>query len=265
MDQESNNFFFIDSHCHLTLLKESPRDVISKCRNLSVKRILNVGFDLLSSSQSIELAKIFPSVDASIGIHPHYAEGSIVTTLEWMEKEIQAENCIAIGEIGLDTIRSKTNQASQMEWFEAQLSLAQKYKLPVIIHNREADEDIESTLLKFKDVKGVLHCFSSGIDFANKMLSEGWFLSFSGNITYPKNEIMRNIIKQIPLQQLLLETDAPYLTPLPYRGKQENSPVLMPDIYDFVSKVRKENLVEISEQIARNYFLLFKKPDGLNE
>lgn len=259
MDPKSNNLFFIDSHCHLPLLKESTPVVIEKCASLSVLTILNVGFDVESSLQSVQLAKTYPAIDASIGIHPHYAAGSLLETLEWMEMEIGKKYIVAIGEIGLDTVRSKTSLSAQIEWFEAQLALAEKYDLPVIIHNREADHEIETVLLRYKKVRGVLHCFSSGIEFASKMLSMGWFLSFSGNCTYPKNEIMRNVIQQMPSDRLLLETDAPYLTPLPFRGIQENSPIFMPDIYDFTARVRSENKSKLMDQIAKNYFLLFNR------
>jgi len=258
MDQRLNKPFFIDSHCHLPLLKESISSLLEKCGQARVGHILNVGYDRCSSEDSLSLTK-FDIILASAGIHPHYATEELQRELGWLLDICKNPAVVAIGEIGLDTVKSSTSRESQIKWFEAQLEIAEESNLPVIIHNRSADDDVERILMKHNRVKGVLHCFSSGIEFGLRMLELGWFLSFSGNITYSKSNVLREMIMRVPASQLLLETDAPYLTPMPYRGKKENSPLMMPLIYQFVSDLRGEDLLELSQKIKTNFESLFLK------
>ena len=263
MDPRSNKNNFIDSHCHLPLLKEATENIINQCKKLSVTRILNVGYDIESSLRSIALAKQYDMIDASIGIHPHYVGSDFDGMIQQLIEMIVNFKVAAIGEIGLDSIKSTTAKTIQLDWLEAQISLADKNRLPIIIHNRSSDKDIDHILTKKTSCKGVLHCFSSEKDFAFKMIDLGWYLSFSGNITYPKNDHLREIVKEVPIQQLLLETDAPYLTPNPFRGKRENSPELVVGIYEFVADLRKEILDDMSWQISTNYQTLFNgKKEG---
>jgi TatD DNase family protein len=256
VDPKLNKPLFIDSHCHLPLLKESVGSILEKCNIVGVERILNVGYDQTSSEESLALTK-HGIISASVGIHPHYVGGNLPMDIVWLINMIKNPSVVAIGEIGLDTVKSSTSRDLQIEWLEAQLSIADEYHLPVVIHNRSADQDIEAIIKKYTGVKGVLHCYSSGIEFGFRMLDIGWYLSFSGNITYAKSDILRQLVKDIPLNRMLLETDAPYLTPMPFRGKQENSPLMMPGIYEFVASIRGEDLMEMSHQIASNFELLF--------
>lgn len=258
MDQGLNKPFFIDSHCHLPLLKESISSLLEKCGQVRISHILNVGYDRSSSEDSLSLTK-FDMILASAGIHPHYAIEDLQRELKWLIDICKNPAVVAIGEIGLDTVKSSTSRESQIKWFEAQLEIAEESGLPVIIHNRSADEDIERILSKHNRVKGVLHCYSSGIEFGLRMLELGWFLSFSGNITYSKSDVLREMITKVPANQLLLETDAPYLTPMPYRGKKENSPLMMPLIYQYVSDLRGEDLLVLSHKIYTNFESLFLK------
>lgn len=258
MDQRSSKPVFIDSHCHLPLLKESIDDILEKCGEVGIEHILNVGYDHCSSEQSISLAKnriVLPSA----GIHPHYVAGDFQSDMQWLRKICKDSSVVAIGEIGLDYVKSSTSKESQMMWFEAQLDVAEENDLPVIIHNRSADQDIESILTRHSNSRGVLHCYSSGLNFGYKMLEMGWHISFSGNITYAKSDILRQMVKEVPINRILLETDAPYLTPMPYRGRKENSPLMMTEIYNFVSTIREEDLSVMSHQIEANFNLLFLK------
>jgi TatD DNase family protein len=258
MDQRSSSPVFIDSHCHLPLLKESVDNILEKCAESGIDHILNVGYDQVSSEQSLALTKN-RIVSASVGIHPHYVAGDLQTDMLWLRKICLNSAVHAIGEIGLDYVKSSTSKECQMRWLEEQLNIAEEYNLPVIIHNRSADLDIENILSHHPRIKGVLHCFSSDIEFGNKMLNMGWFLSFSGNITYAKSGILRQMVKECPINRMLLETDAPYLTPMPYRGRKENSPLMMPEIYRFVCEIRKEELLSLAQNIVSNFELLFLK------
>ena len=256
MDPGLNNYTLVDSHCHLPLLKEPLESVLLQCREHQVGFLLNVGYDQESSEDSVALTK-YDGVNASVGIHPHYANGNIPERLNWLENLIESKQVVAIGEIGLDTVKSSTSRISQIEWLKGQLAIAQKRNLPVIIHNRSADEDIENVLSLFPTLRGVLHCFSSSVAFGTRMANKGWYLSFSGNITYPKSDELRQMLAQTPVQQLLLETDSPYLTPVPFRGKKENSPAMIPEIYAFAANTRKVSLPILAEQILQNYQTLF--------
>lgn len=258
MDPRLNNQVFVDSHCHLPLLKEPLENTLVKCQELRVGLILNVGYDRESSENSVRLTN-HVGISAAIGVHPHYATGNLLANMEWLEQLAENQKVVSIGEIGLDNVKSLTSKTNQIEWFEAQLFVAQKKSLPVVIHNRSADKDIEAILSRFPSLSVVLHCFSSDVDFGTRMIENGYYLSFSGNITYSKSDELRKMLAKIPLQQLLLETDAPYLTPQPYRGKQENSPVMMPFIYSYAAEVRMDDLDTMSEQIRLNYQTLFFK------
>lgn len=262
MDQKLSKAGFIDSHCHLPLIKEPLDPLLKSCELNHVTRILNVGYDLSSSRDSIDLSKKNGMIDAAVGIHPHYVEGDITRVLDEIDQLAQDPHVVALGEIGLDSLKSTASQKDQLRWMELQLEVAQNRKLPVIIHNRSSDKGIGDIIHQHKAVKGILHCFSSDQEFAIQMLDMGWFLSFSGNITYPKNESLRNIMKECPLDQLLLETDAPYLTPMPYRGKKENSPLYMEIIYTLCSEIRCIDREELKLKLAENYSSLFLSRKG---
>ncbi len=250
---------FIDSHAHLNLINEKVNDIILKCKEESVNYIVNVGYDLQSSEFSISLANNYPFVFGSIGIHPHYVDSVKIDEIEnIIERNANNKKIIALGEIGLDYVRSTTPKNKQFEVLDYQLSLAQTNNLPVIIHNRSADKDILPILSNYKKLRGVFHCFSSDKDFAEKVLDKGFYISFTGNITYPNSQNLREVVSCMPLNSILLETDAPYLSPQILRDK-ENHPMNVKYIYEAVATIKNIDMEELSQTIFNNFINLFLK------
>ncbi len=259
MEQELNNKpLFVESHAHLNLLNEDLKTTVDKCRRENIKYILNVGYDLQSSEYSYLIAKRYNEIFCSIGIHPHYINSVNLDELDKILGKLISAGIVALGEIGLDYIKSNAKREDQIKYFERQLSIAKCKNLPVIIHNREADNDILSIIDKFSSMRGVFHCFSSDKIFAKKVLDRGFYISFAGNITYPKNEELRNILKWIPIDFLLLETDSPYLSPQPLRGK-DNHPTNLKLIYELAARLKEVSIIDLSERIYKNFLNLFLK------
>lgn len=259
MEQKLNNKpLFVESHAHLSLLNEDLKTTVDKCRRENIKYILNVGYDLQSSEYSHLIAKSYNEIFCSIGIHPHYVNSVNLDELDKTLEKLISDGIVAFGEIGLDYIKSNAKREDQIKYFKRQLSIAKSKNLPVIIHNREADNDILSIIDKFSPFSGVFHCFSSDKIFAKKVLDRGFYISFAGNITYPKNEELRNILKWIPINFLLLETDSPYLSPQPFRGK-DNHPINLKLIYELAARLKELSIIDLSEKIYENFSNLFLK------
>lgn len=256
---------FIDSHAHLDQLNEKVDHIIAQSRRENVKYIVNVGYNLQSSEFSAYVSKNYLEVFGSVGIHPHYADLGEVNDLQSIvEKYSDNSKIIALGEIGLDYVKSETTKNEQFETLEQQLSIAQNWNLPVIIHNRSADEDILSIIDNYSSVKGVFHCFSSDKSFARKILDRGFYISFAGNITFPKNDSLREVLKWIPIEFILLETDAPYLSPQIFRGK-ENHPINVKYIYELAVKLKNMSIEEFSQVVYNNFINLFLRgKDAVN-
>ncbi|MDD4028418.1 MAG: TatD family hydrolase [Caldisericia bacterium] len=248
---------YVDSHAHIPICKESVGDIIEEAVENHFDRIMNVGYDLASSEASLHLAKTFEWIDASFGIHPHY--------LNMYEKEIDTflqtqrvhKEYRAVGEIGMDTVKSQTDLSLQRLCFTQQVDFAIKHQYPIIVHNREADEEVYEVLKQFPGIRGVMHCYSSDRKMAEKYLNIGLFLSFSGNITYKRSSELREVVKMVPIDRLLLETDCPYLTPLPYRGKTLNRPVYVKEVYKEAATLKNISLEVLSERLMKNYYTLF--------
>lgn len=250
---------YIDSHAHLNLINEKVDDIILRCKEANVNYIVNVGYDINSSEFSINLSDKYTTVFGSIGIHPHYVDSVQFNDIRnLIEKNINNKKIIALGEIGLDYVRSTTQKSKQFEVLDYQASLAQTNNLPVIVHNRSADNDILSILDNYKNLKGVFHCFSSNKEFAKKVLDKGFYISFTGNITYPKNQNLREVVSWTPIESILLETDAPYLPPQILRGR-ENHPINVKHIYETVADIKNIDIENLSQIIFNNFINLFLK------
>lgn len=267
----------IDSHCHLMDKGfERPVDELVREANSSgVKTMIVCGTNLESSKKAVEIANRFPDVWTGVGIHPEEVFGirHDLRAVNELNEYINNEKVVAIGEIGLDwwwTEHSFSpanvlpaeparaeNREMQKEVFRYQLKLAQEASLPVVIHNREADEDTISILKEYQRVKGVMHCFSQGEEYLIEALKMGFYVSFAGNITFKKNKGLRRVLKLVPLDRLFLETDAPYLTPEPMRGKWPNTPANVKLIYERVAVELGVSVEEMNEQIEKNVKKLF--------
>jgi len=214
----------IDSHCHLYLGSWSKNldAVLARAEEQGVGKYICPGIDIESSWRSLSIAQNHKNVFAAAGIHPHDAKNSPIDYMDQLRDILTQPKIVALGEIGLDYYRNMSDAETQRIIFKKQLQLAKEMDLPVIIHNRNSDDDIIQILRQVKPVRGVAHCFSSDLTTAKILLDLGFYISFAGNLTY-KNSNLSEVAKEIPLDRLLIETDAPYLSPIPYRGK-ENEP-----------------------------------------
>jgi TatD DNase family protein len=256
---------FIDSHCHIDgpEYDEDRDEVIARARDAGVTTMLNVGTGDPHSGafeRAVELAEKHREIFAAIGVHPHDAklfDDRAEQRLVDLAK--QSTRVVAWGEIGLDYHYDHSPRDVQRDVFRKQLGIARALNLPVIIHSREADGDTINILvseLTGYDRAGVLHCFGGSLQMAQAAIELGFFVSFAGNLTFKKAEDLRDIARQLPLERLLVETDCPYLTPVPFRGKR-NEPARVVETARFLAELREKPFEEIGEVTSHNFERLF--------
>lgn len=249
---------FIDTHCHLDFNQFSAdrEKVIFKAHEEGIEAIINVGTSLEGSRRSLQLAKEHDSIYAAVGVHPHEAEKFPVDS--WMELEglTQGEKVVAVGETGLDYFRNYSSRTSQKELFRRQIKLAIKANLPLIVHAREADDETLGILKEEGASRGVLHCFSSTAEVARDSLRLGFYISIAGQVTYPTARQLREAIGEIPTNRLLIETDAPFLTPQERRGER-NEPALIKHTAAEVAQLYGLSLKDIARITTLNAQQLF--------
>ncbi len=214
----------IDSHCHLYMgsLSKNLDQVLARAKENGIGKVICPGIDIESSWQSLSIAQNHKNVFAAAGIHPHEVDNAPFDYIDQLRDILDQPKIVALGEIGLDYYRNISDAESQRKVLKKQLQLAKEMDLPVIIHNRNADDDIIHIIQQVSPIQGVAHCFSSDLTTAKILLDLGFYISFAGNLTY-KNSGLPEVAKEIPLDRLMIETDAPFLCPAPYRGK-ENEP-----------------------------------------
>ncbi len=250
----------VDSHAHLdnSRFTEDLEEVILAAQTAGVRYILSIGCDLQSSITNVDLASRYEPLYAAVGFHPHDATQLDNSALEHLRQLVQRKKVVAVGEIGLDYYRNRAPHDIQQQAFRRQIQLAREVGKPVIIHDRDAHEDV-LTILDEENasaVGGVLHCFSGDLAMAHKCLDMGFYLSFTGAITYPKNDEVRAMVRQLPLERILLETDCPYLAPQPYRGKR-NEPAYLLHTAETLAEIKELKLADIARITSRNCFDLF--------
>jgi len=203
------------------LAPETPETIINRAREQGVHTIVNVATNVIDARQVLEMAKKFPEVYAAVGVHPHESEKycNDVGALKELEYMLSQDKVVALGEIGLDYYKNKAAPLVQKQVFEWQIRLALENDKPIIVHNREADDDVYEILKYYKCPAAVFHCYGRGKDFTRKILDMGWLISFTGNITFPKNKQGQEAVQYTPLDKIMLETDCPFMAPVPYRGK----------------------------------------------
>jgi TatD DNase family protein len=234
---------FTDTHCHIFKeYYENINEILETAKNVGINRIINNGCDTKSNYEVINLCNKYENVYGAIGIHPENVESYSNDDLKYIEENLNHQKIIAIGEIGLDYHYTKDNKEKQIELFERQLKIAETYNIPVIVHSREATEDTINCIKKYK-VKGVIHSFSGSIETAKIYIKMGFILGINGVITF-KNSKLKEVIKEIDLKDIIFETDSPFLTPEPFRGKK-NEPARIINIAEFIC-----NLKEISKSQA---------------
>lgn len=216
-----------DSHAHLDDEKFSHDryEIINKARESGVSYILNASSDLVSAKNSISLAEDFEFIYAAVGIHPHCAGEMEDSTLDIIRDLAGHKKVVAIGEIGLDYYYDTAPRDIQKYWFARQLDLARELELPVIVHDRDAHEDILDIIKSqnSREVGGVFHCFSGSVEMAKEVLDNNFYISVGGVVTFKNAKKIIDVVKYTPMDRLLIETDCPYLTPEPFRGKRNDS------------------------------------------
>jgi TatD DNase family protein len=261
----------VDTHCHLYYdsFDEDRDSVMTRAAELGVTRIIIPATDFDSGAAGIALADRYPGVYASVGIHPNDSKTFHPDQIAAFEAQSKHPKVVAIGEIGLDYHWDFSPKSAQWAAFEAQLALAQTVDLPVIIHNREASEDVIQILKtwvngltgRLRDQPGVLHSFSAPRSIADQALELGFYFGFTGPITYKNADELRSIAAILPTDRVLVETDAPYLTPIPHRGKR-NEPGYTRLVAERLAAVRTVSLEQIAAQTTSNAERLFRLPVG---
>ncbi len=251
---------FIDTHAHLYYddLKSQLDDIVTRAQDAGVNQILCVGTDIALSKASIIIADQYPDIYATVGIHPHDAKDAETNYLSVIEDLISHPKVVALGEMGLDFSRNLSPKEIQIKMFTAQLQLAKKLNLPAIIHNRDADEDILKILREINYQKTVIHCFSSDAKMAADVLKLGGLISFTGIVTFGKNHT-ESVLKSISLEDFILETDCPFLAPVPNRGKL-NEPANIPHIAKRIAEIKNVELEEIAKVTTHNTKQFFNLP-----
>jgi TatD DNase family protein len=247
----------IDSHAHLDSPKfDGDREaVVERAREAGLVAILNVGGDLASSRAAVALAERYGFIYAAVGVHPHDARTVTPAVLDDLRTLSRHPKVVAIGEIGLDYYRDLSPRPVQRQAFADQLALAAELGLPVIVHSREALDDVLAGLCGWEDT-GVLHSYSGGLERLEEVLELGFSIGISGPVTFPKAERLRAVAEAVPLERLLVETDCPYLTPVPYRGRR-NEPAYVRYVAQAVARARGMEAEPLARATADNARCLF--------
>jgi len=249
-----------ETHCHLDYLEaDQLTATLEKSAACGVDRIITIAVTPGNLDQVLALANSNPRIWGTQGIHPHEAEEYTDAVGELIGQRMSEPRILAVGEIGLDYYYDHADRAVQRRVFESQLQIAVDTDMPIVVHTREADEDTQAILANFSSSlkrKGVIHSFTSGLPLAKYCLQEGFCLGFNGITTFNQADNVREVVDATPLDQLLLETDAPYLTPVPYRGKT-NAPYYLPFIAEKVAAVKGIDVEQLLAAAWRNSMALF--------
>jgi TatD DNase family protein len=252
----------IETHCHLDYLKQlSIDDIVAKSSEQNIEKIITIAVSPENYDQVIEIANKIQNVYCTQGTHPHHANSFTVDAKNQLSSNLKkSTKIVAIGEIGLDYYYNKSPKDIQIKVFEEHLQLAIDHDLPVVIHTRDADDDTESILKNFAPKlkrKGVIHSFTSGIKLAEFAIKENFMIGFNGIITFKNAQNVRDVLAITPLTHILLETDSPFLTPMPHRGK-ENAPFYLPYVAKFLCEQKNTDIEIGLNQIYQNTINTFK-------
>ena len=247
----------IDTHCHLFFdeLKEDLSSVLKRAADLGVTKFICVGTNIEDSKESYNLALNYENIFSTAGVHPHDTEEVAENYIDELYNLLKDKKVVAVGEIGLDYFKELSDISVQKKIFAEQLELAQKINKPIVFHNRDSDDDIINTLSEFPNVYGVAHCFSSTYDVAKKLIDMGFYISFSGNLTF-KNSHLPDVAKRLPIDRLLVETDSPFLSPVPHRGKT-NEPGRARFVADLLARLHNLSINEVAQITTTNAKAIF--------
>jgi TatD DNase family protein len=247
----------VDSHCHLTLLEQDLNEVLANAAEQGVEHMLCVSIDLETYPQILQLAKQHSNVSASVGVHPN-TETSCEPSVLDIAEFASAPEVVAIGETGLDYYRGEGDLEWQRVRFRNHIRAAKNVKKPLIIHNRDSSKDLMKILKEegAEDVGGVMHCFVDDWETARQALDMNFYISFSGIVTFKNAIVVQEVAKQVPMDRLLVETDSPYLAPVPFRGKP-NQPAYVRYVAEFLAQLRGEKYEDVARHTTDNFYTLF--------
>jgi TatD DNase family protein len=245
----------IDTHSHIDMIDCNAEDIIREAKEFGVEKIIVPSVDETSYEKVLDLSKKFDEIYCAIGIHP--TEVLKASDYDLIYKFAKNDKVVAIGEIGLDYYWDKTYVDAQKKSFIHQVEIARELKLPILIHDREAHFDTFEILKDVNDIPVVMHCFSGSLEFANQCIEKGFYIAFGGVLTFKNAKKMKEVAKSIPLEYILLETDAPYLTPDPFRGK-ENHPSYVKFVAQQLAALRNMDFDEIVNVTCENAKRIFK-------
>ena len=259
----------VDSHCHLDRLdlsaykQQGLSGAIDAARERGVSRMLCIGIDMNNARAVIDIARRFEGVYASVGVHPSDLTDGLACE-QTLTAYANHPEVVAIGETGLDYYYGKDNAALQRQSFQQHLQLAASVKKPVVVHTRDAREDTIALIREFGDPQlgGVLHCFTESWEMAKQALDLNYFISFSGIITFKNAQELREVVRRVPLERMLVETDSPYLAPVPYRGKK-NEPKYVVEVAQCVAQIKGVDIEVVSQVTSANFDRLFLQQQAL--
>ncbi len=256
-----DELLFIDSHCHLDMppLCDNLEQVLLQAEQTGVNHMVTIGIDRHSSEQAVALARRYPQISAAVGIHPHDAAKASPADLEAIGVLAASEEVVAYGEIGLDYAKKYAPVERQQQLLNRQLEMARDLELPIIIHDRDAHDDILHALQRLAPFpcSGIMHCFSGDVQLARKVLDLNLLISIPGIVTFKKAAQLREVVQAVPLDRLLLETDAPFLAPVPHRGKP-NQPAYLVHTARKVAELKQVSLKHVARQTRSNLINLLK-------
>ena len=267
LPQLSHQSELIDTHCHLDMEAFQPDldAVIQSAAQLGINRIITIGIDYNSSRQAVTISEQYANIFATVGFHPHDAINATVNALKDLANLAQRSVVVGFGEIGLDYAKNYAPRDVQMKAFSEQLHLAKELDLPVVIHDREAHEDTFNLIRSVGHLPrgGVMHCFSGDSQLAREMIDLGFYISIPGVATFSNAYFLHEVIRITDLQHLLLETDGPFLAPVPYRGKR-NEPKLLLYTAQRVAELKQISIDEVARTTTANAVRLFHLPEISN-
>ena len=259
----------IDTHCHLDFetFADDLDDIIKRAQAAGVEKMITISTRMNKFSNLLNIANIYDCVSCSVGVHPCEVEEEGIIDIEGLLLHVDHPKVVGIGETGLDYFHDTSNAHAQLDSFTAHIDAARESKLPLIIHSRNADDDMSSILereMKKGSFNGVLHCFTGSMALAQKAIELGLYISISGIITFKSARELIGIVDRIPLNRLLIETDAPYLAPAPFRGKR-NEPAYVTHTHQKLADIKKTSVENFAKITRENSFRLFPKLDQHNQ
>ena len=253
-----------ESHAHFddSRFDVDRKEILGNIGKNGLDVVINVGASMQMNERTMEIAHEFPRVYAAIGMHPSELASRRDDTMEWLQAQATDEKVVAIGEIGLDYywVKEPDLRLEQKEWFRKQLALARQMNLPVIIHSRDAAKDTLELMKEenAQEIPGVIHCYSYSIENALDYIQMGYYIGIGGVVTFNNAKTLKEVVKQIPLERILVETDCPYMAPEPFRGNR-NSSLYLPYIIEKIAQIKQVSPQEVEKVTRENGYQLFSK------